>query len=178
MTISFLLVLLQPVGTAELAGGDAVFCLEHAVEGLRAGKAALLAGVLDAVVLLDEIERQRQPRVPDVGGDGDVQLPAEDLGQRGGLAAGGVRAHLHAQVGIGQIGVYEFYGLTADAPVTLTVYYGLTVGGQAVTEPISVGSVSIVFAEPMEPTPPNNSASGGMGGGTGAPPGEASGEQL
>lgn len=42
-------------------------------------------------------------------------------------------------------------------PVTLTVYYGLTVGGRPVTGDTTVGNISIVFAEPLEPTPSGSS---------------------
>ena len=60
--------------------------------------------------------------------------------------------------GVGELVLDSLDQLSAEGPVTLTVYYGLTVGGQAVTEPTTVGNISIVFAEPLEATP-----SGGSG---------------
>ena len=74
--------------------------------------------------------------------------------------------------GVGELVLESLDQLSAEGPVTLTVYYGLTVGGQAVTAPVTVGNISIVFAEPLEPTPSNTSASGGMG--SGDPAGGAS----
>ncbi len=68
--------------------------------------------------------------------------------------------------GVGELVLEGLDQLKADAPVTLTVYYSLTVGGQPITEETTVGNVSIVFAEPLEATP---SGSGEMSG-------EASGE--
>ena len=68
--------------------------------------------------------------------------------------------------GVGELTLESLDQLSAAKPVTLTVYYGLTVGGKPVTAPTSIGNISIEFAEPLEPTPsPNNSASGGMGSG-------------
>ena len=67
--------------------------------------------------------------------------------------------------GVGELTLESLDQLSAEGPVTLTVYYGLTVGGQAITDPTDVGNISIVFAEPLEPTPSNTSASGGMGSG-------------
>lgn len=67
--------------------------------------------------------------------------------------------------GVGELVLESLDQISADSAVTLTVYYGLTVGGQPITEGTTVGNVTIVFAEPLEPTPsPNNSASGGMSG--------------
>ena len=70
--------------------------------------------------------------------------------------------------GVGTLAVESLDQITADAPVTVTVYYGLTVGGAAVTEDCTVGNVTFTFAEPLEATPSSNSsASGGMGMGSG-----------
>ena len=66
--------------------------------------------------------------------------------------------------GVGELTLESLDQLSADGPVTLTVYYGLTVGGQPVVEDTTVGSISIVFAEPLEATPSGGGASGGMSG--------------
>lgn len=67
--------------------------------------------------------------------------------------------------GVGNVVVESLDQITAEAPVTVTVYYSLTVGGESVTTDTTVGNVSFVFAEPLEPTPSNNtSASGNMSG--------------
>ena len=60
--------------------------------------------------------------------------------------------------GVGDLVLESLDQLKADGPVTLTVYYSLTVGGQPITRPVTAGNVSIVFAEPLEATP-----SGGSG---------------
>ena len=68
--------------------------------------------------------------------------------------------------GVGELALESLDQLSAEGPVTLTVYYGLTVGGQPVTSPATVGNVSIVFAEPLEPTPSGSGeASGAMASG-------------
>jgi hypothetical protein len=68
--------------------------------------------------------------------------------------------------GVGDLVLESLDQLTADEAVTLTVYYSLTVGGEAVTQETTVGNVTIVFAEPLEATASTNtSASGGMGSG-------------
>ncbi|MGM9615189.1 MAG: hypothetical protein ACI3W7_06675 [Oscillospiraceae bacterium] len=54
--------------------------------------------------------------------------------------------------GVGELTLDSLDQISADVPVTLTVYYGLTVDGHAVTEDVSVGNVTIVFAEPLEAT--------------------------
>ena len=64
--------------------------------------------------------------------------------------------------GVGELVLESLDQLKADAPVTLTVYYGLSVGGQPVTAPTTAGNISIVFAEPLEATPSGSGeASGG-----------------
>ena len=73
--------------------------------------------------------------------------------------------------GVGELVLESLDQLKADTPVTLTVYYGLTAGGQTITEETTVGNITIVFAEPLEATPSGGSASGGM---SGEPSGEAS----
>ena len=68
--------------------------------------------------------------------------------------------------GVGTLVLESLDQLSSETPVTLSVYYGLTVGGQAVAAPTTVGNVFIVFAEPLEATPStNSSASGGMASG-------------
>ncbi len=70
--------------------------------------------------------------------------------------------------GVGNVVVDSLDQITADAPVTVTVYYSLTAGGEAVTEETTVGNVTFVFAEPLEATPSGNSSSemsGEMGSG-------------
>ena len=68
--------------------------------------------------------------------------------------------------GVGELVLESLDQLKADAPVTLTVYYGLSVGGQPVTAPTTAGNISIVFAEPLEATPSGSGeASGGSSGG-------------
>ena len=64
---------------AELAGGDAVLCLERPVESLRAAEAASLTGSLDGGALPDELQRHVEARLSDVFRHGDVQLPPEYL---------------------------------------------------------------------------------------------------
>ena len=67
--------------------------------------------------------------------------------------------------GVGELTLERLDQISADAPVTLTVYYSLTVGGQEITAPTTVGNVSIVFAEPLEATPSGSGeASGSMSG--------------
>lgn len=67
--------------------------------------------------------------------------------------------------GVGNVVVDSLDQITAESPVTVTVYYSLTVGGESITTDTTVGNVSYVFAEPLEPTPSNNtSASGNMSG--------------
>ena len=64
--------------------------------------------------------------------------------------------------GVGELALESLDQLSAAAPVTLTVYYGLTVGGQVIDAPVTAGNVSIVFAEPLEATPSGSGeASGG-----------------
>lgn len=65
--------------------------------------------------------------------------------------------------GVGELVVESLDCITADKAVTVTVYYGLTVGGEAVTEESTVGNVTFVFAEPLEATP-SGSTSGEMSG--------------
>ena len=60
--------------------------------------------------------------------------------------------------GVGELTLESLDQLSAAKPVTLTVYYGLTVGGKAITEETTAGNITIVFAEPLEATP-----SGGSG---------------
>ena len=70
--------------------------------------------------------------------------------------------------GVGELAVESLDQITADAPVTVSVYYSLTVGGEAVTEDTVCGNVSYVFCEPLEATPSGNSSgemSGEMGSG-------------
>jgi hypothetical protein len=68
--------------------------------------------------------------------------------------------------GVGDLVLESLDQLTADEPVTLTVYYSLTVGGTPITQDTTAGNVTIVFAEPLEATvSTNTSASGGMGSG-------------
>jgi hypothetical protein len=68
--------------------------------------------------------------------------------------------------GVGDLVLESLDQLTADEPVTLTVYYSLTVGGTPITQDTTAGNVTIVFAEPLEATASTNtSASGGMGSG-------------
>jgi hypothetical protein len=68
--------------------------------------------------------------------------------------------------GVGDLVLESLDQLTADGPVTLTVYYSLTVGGTPITQDTTAGNVTIVFAEPLEATASTNtSASGGMGSG-------------
>ncbi len=64
--------------------------------------------------------------------------------------------------GVGELTVESLDQITASGPVTVTVYYGLTVGGRAVTEEVTVGNVTFIFAEPLEAASSDNSASGGM----------------
>ena len=71
--------------------------------------------------------------------------------------------------GVGDLVLESLDQISADAPVTLTVYYSLTVGGRPVTADTTVGNISIVFAEPLEATP-----SGGSGEMSGEMSGEAS----
>lgn len=72
-----------------------------------------------------------------------------------------------ADCGVGELVVESLDQIKADAPVTVSVFYGLTVGGKAVTEDCTVGNVTFVFTEPLEPTPSpaSGEASGGMGSG-------------
>ena len=63
--------------------------------------------------------------------------------------------------GVGELVLESLDQLKADGPVTLTVYYGLSVSGQPVTEPTTVGNVSIVFAEPLEAAPSGSSEMSG-----------------
>ncbi len=70
--------------------------------------------------------------------------------------------------GVGDLVVESLEQITADKPVTVSVYYSLTVGGEAVTEDTVCGNVSYVFCEPLEATPSGNSSgemSGEMGSG-------------
>lgn len=73
--------------------------------------------------------------------------------------------------GVGQLAVASLDQITAEKPVTVTVYYGLTVNGQTVTQPFTYGNVTYTFAEPLEATPSGNTASGAMSGemGSGEP---------
>lgn len=69
--------------------------------------------------------------------------------------------------GVGDLVVENLDQITAEAPVTVTVYYSLTVGGEAITAETTVGNVTYVFAEPLEATPSGNTSgemSGEMGG--------------
>ena len=69
--------------------------------------------------------------------------------------------------GVGDLVVESLDQITAEAPVTVTVYYSLTVGGEAITAETTVGNVTYVFAEPLEATPSGSSSSemsGEMGG--------------
>ena len=68
--------------------------------------------------------------------------------------------------GVGDLAVESLDQITAAAPVTVNVYYSLTVGGQPVTEDTVCGNVSYVFCEPLEATPSGGSSemSGEMGG--------------
>jgi len=70
--------------------------------------------------------------------------------------------------GVGELKAESLEQITAESPVTVTVYYSLTVGGEQITEETTVGNVTYVFAEPLEATP-SGSTSGEMSG-------EASGE--
>ena len=63
--------------------------------------------------------------------------------------------------GVGTLAVESLDQITADAPVTVTVYYGLTVGGQAVTEETTVGNVTFVFAEPLVSEASSSSSASG-----------------
>lgn len=65
--------------------------------------------------------------------------------------------------GVGELVVDSLDQITADKAVTVTVYYGLTVGGETVTEETTEGNVTFVFAEPLEATPSGNT-SGEMSG--------------
>lgn len=65
--------------------------------------------------------------------------------------------------GVGDLVMENLEQVTAEAPVTVTVYYSLTVGGQTITDEITVGNVTYVFAEPLEATP-SGSSSGEMSG--------------
>lgn len=69
--------------------------------------------------------------------------------------------------GVGDLVVESLDQITAEAPVTVTVYYSLTVGGEQITAETTVGNVTYVFAEPLEATPSGNTSgemSGEMGG--------------
>ena len=66
--------------------------------------------------------------------------------------------------GVGNLTLESLDQLSAEAPVTLTVYYSLTVGGQPITAETTVGNIHIVFAEPLEATPSGGSSSGEMSG--------------
>ena len=69
--------------------------------------------------------------------------------------------------GVGKVVVESLDQITAEAPVTVTVYYSLTVGGQQITEETTVGNVTYVFAEPLEAQQSGSSSSemsGEMGG--------------
>ncbi len=66
--------------------------------------------------------------------------------------------------GVGDLVVESLDQITAEAPVTVTVYYSLTVGGEAVTAETTVGNVTFVFEEPLEATPSASSSSGEMSG--------------
>ena len=70
--------------------------------------------------------------------------------------------------GVGELAVESLDQITAEAPVTVSVYYSLTVGGETVTEDTVCGNVSYVFCEPLEATPSGSSSSemsGEMGSG-------------
>ena len=66
--------------------------------------------------------------------------------------------------GVGELAVESLEQITASEPVTVSVYYSLTVGGEAVTEDTVCGNVSYVFCEPLEATPSGSSGSGDMSG--------------
>ncbi len=54
-----------------------------------------------------------------------------------------------ADCGVGYLVLETLDQISADEPVTLTVYYSLTVGGETITEDVTVGNVTITFAEPL-----------------------------
>ncbi|MCD8116426.1 MAG: hypothetical protein LUE21_04815 [Oscillospiraceae bacterium] len=66
-----------------------------------------------------------------------------------------------ADCGVGDLVLESLDQLSAEEPVTLSVYYSLTVGGEAVTEETTVGNVTIVFAEPLEATQSSTSSASG-----------------
>ena len=65
--------------------------------------------------------------------------------------------------GVGNVVVESLDQITAESPVTVTVYYSLTVGGDQITTETTVGNVTFAFAEPLEATP-SGSSSGEMSG--------------